>query len=45
MVELMRKAANTDVVPTIELDTAVVKVSKNWFVVIGTCESDRHATV
>lgn len=37
MVELMRKTANTDAAPTIELDTAVVKVSKNWFVVIGTC--------
>lgn len=37
LVELMRKTANTDLnnTPSIVLDSCIVRVSKNWFVVIG----------
>lgn len=40
MVELMRKSANSTAssLADIQLDTCVVKVSKNWFVIIGTVE-------
>ena len=39
MVELMRKAANSTETANsaaIKLDTCIVRVSKNWFVVVGT---------
>ena len=39
MVELMRKTANSTSTATraaIQLDTCIVRVSKNWFVVVGT---------
>jgi len=41
MVELMRKTANSTNTATraaIQLDTCIVRVSKNWFVVVGTCQ-------
>lgn len=41
MVELMRKKANsTDRSDhaAIKLDTCIVRVSKNWFVIVGTVE-------
>ncbi len=39
--ELMRKTANSTSTANsaaIQLDTCIVKVSKNWFVVVGTCQ-------
>lgn len=41
VVELMRKTANSTSTAnraSIQLDTCVVRVSKNWFVVVGTCQ-------
>lgn len=41
VVELMRKTANSTSTATraaIQLDTCIVRVSKNWFVVVGTCQ-------
>lgn len=41
IVELMRKTANSTSTATraaIQLDTCIVRVSKNWFVVVGTCQ-------
>lgn len=41
MQELMRKTANSTSTASraaIQLDTCVVRVSKNWFVVVGTCQ-------
>lgn len=41
MVELMRKTANSTNTATraaIQLDTCIVRVSKNWFVAVGTCQ-------
>ena len=41
MVELMRKTANSTSTANraaIQLDTCIVRVSKNWFVVVGTCQ-------
>ena len=41
LVELMRKTANSTSTATraaIQLDTCIVRVSKNWFVVVGTCQ-------
>lgn len=40
-VELMRKTANSTSTAdraAIQLDTCIVRVSKNWFVVVGTCQ-------
>lgn len=39
--ELMRKTANSTSTANraaIQLDTCIVRVSKNWFVVVGTCQ-------
>ena len=41
VVELMRKTANSTSTANraaIQLDTCIVRVSKNWFVVVGTCQ-------
>ena len=41
LVELMRKTANSTGTANrsaIQLDTCIVRVSKNWFVVVGTCQ-------
>lgn len=41
LVELMRKTANSTSTANraaIQLDTCIVRVSKNWFVVVGTCQ-------
>lgn len=41
LVELMRRNVNStdkQAVPAIQLDTCVVRVSKNWFVIVGTVE-------
>ena len=37
MVEVMRKTANSTRA-AIKLDTCVIRVSKNWFVIVGTVE-------
>lgn len=41
VLELMRKTANSTGTANrsaIQLDTCIVRVSKNWFVVVGTCQ-------
>ena len=43
MVELMRKPSNGAENPAaIQLDTCIVRVSKNWFVIIGTVDKTSH---